>query len=135
MKKSFAIVVVLTLAAACAVAQQVTTFTLRVHIPFDFVVRGDTMPAGDYTVQIPAQRPGPMMIGQSAGKKAEFVIQVPLSETWTGRAQLTFHQLGGSYYLIKVSDPRVGVQRVQQGERYKNARKLASAQTVVIAAK
>ena len=118
---------------AGALAQQTSSYTLSAKIPFDFVVRGDTLPAGEYTVQIPSATAGPMMVRQNAGKKAEFIVQVPVAEKWTGHAQLTFHHVGDNYFLMEIADQRFGVQRVQQGDRYKAATKLASAQTVVVA--
>ncbi len=135
MKKSVLLICAVLLIAVGALAQQNSSFTLSAKIPFSFIVRGDLMPAGDYTVRIPSLSVSPMMIGQTAGNKSEFVVQVPVAERWNGRPQLTFHRVGESYFLMEIADSRFGVQRVQQGERYKAALKLASAQTVVIAAK
>lgn len=114
-------------------AQQ-PVYTLTAKVPFTFIVRGDTLPPGNYMVQLSNMTVGPIMVRQSAGKKAEFIMQVPVTEQWTGHAQLTFHHVGDSYFLMEISDPRVGIQRVHQGDRYKKALQLASAQTVVIAA-
>ncbi len=135
MKKQVLVVCIVLVLAVSGLAQQSSSFNLTAKIPFSFIVRGDQMPAGDYTLRIPSLTVSPMMIGQSAGNKTEFIIQVPVAEKWNGRPQLTFHRVGEEYYLVEIADPRFGVQRVQQGDRYKAAIKLASAQTVVIAAK
>ncbi len=134
MKKQVLVVCIVLLLGVGAVAQENSSFTLSAKIPFSFIVRGDLMPAGDYTVRVPSLSISPMMIGQTSGK-SEFVVQVPVAEKWSGRPQLTFHRVGESYFLMEIADPRFGVQRIQQGERYKTALKLASAQTVIIAAK
>ncbi len=135
MKKQTLVVCIVLLVGIGALAQESSSFTLSAKIPFSFIVRGDLMPAGDYTLRIPSLSVSPMMIGQTAGNKSEFVVQVPVAEKWSGRPQLTFHRVGESYFLMEIADSRFGVQRVQQGERYKTALKLASAQTVIVAAK
>src|SRR4051812_600236 len=135
MKKSVLLASILVLVTASALAQQTSGYTLAAKVPFDFIVRGDTLPAGDYTLKVPSLTVGPMMIRQTSGTKAEFVVQVPTSEKWAGKAQLTFHRVGDSYFLMEISDPRFGVQRVQQGKNYNEALKMASAQTVVVAAR
>ncbi len=135
MKTQVMIAVAIIILTAGAVAQVVPSYTLRAQIPFAFVVGGDVLPAGDYRLQIPNASPGPIMVRQSGGNKDEIVLQVPVQEQWQGHSQLTFHKLAGVYYLVEVADPRGGVQRVQQGKRYKDAQKLAVAQTVMVAAK
>lgn len=135
MKKSVLLACAILLMVAGAMAQQASSFNLSAKIPFNFIVRGDLMPAGDYTLRIPSLTVSPMMIGQTACNQTKFVVQVPVAEKWNGRPQLTFHRMGEEYFLVEIADPRFGVQRVQQGDRYKAALKLASAQTVIIAAR
>ena len=132
MKRSVLLICLVMLMVAAALAQQTSSYTLSAKIPFPFIVRGETMPAGDYLVQVPDPTVGPMMIRQQAGKRAEFVIQIPLAEKAKGNAQLTFHRVGDAYFLMEISDPLFGVHQVQQGDRYRRALKLASTQKVVI---
>jgi hypothetical protein len=133
-KKHISALILFALLSIAAVSQT-ASYTSRAHVPFPFVVRNDVMPAGDYLVQMPPATPGPLMLLQVSGKKGEIVLQVPVQEKWSGRPQLLFQKLAGVYFLVEVSDPRVGVQRVQQGERYLVAKKAGSTETVVVAAK
>ena len=133
MKNPVVLICIVLLLAACALGQQTSSYTLSVKVPFDFVVRGDTLPAGNYTVEIPSMTPGPMMVRQKKGNKLEFIIQLPVTEKWNGEPQVKFQRLGDTYFLMEIADPRFGVERVQQGDRYDKAIKVASAQTVVIA--
>ena len=135
MKKQILVAMLLMVSAASAMAQGSQSFTLTARIPFDFVIRGETLPAGVYILHVPGPTPGPMMVLQRVGKRGEIVLKMPVSETWTGPTQLTFHRLGDTYYFVEIADRRSGVQRVHLGARYREALKLASAQTVTVAAK
>ncbi len=133
MKKQIVVVVAVLVFAASAFAQQSPAFTLRAHIPFDFMVQGTTLPAGDYMLQIPSLNVGPMALRQVSGTKTAYVLKAPDAEKWTGNAQLKFDQLGGAYHLVSISDPRFGTQTVKIGERYKIARNTTPTETVVAA--
>ena len=133
MKKQIVVVVAVLLFAASAFAQQSPAFNLRAHIPFDFMVQGTTLPAGDYLLQIPSLNVGPMAIRQVSGTKMAYVFQAPDADKWSGTAQLKFQRLGGAQYLVSISDPRFGVQTVKVGERYKIARNTTPDETVVAA--
>lgn len=135
MKKQVVVTCIVLVLAVSSLAQQSTSFNLTAKIPFSFIIRGDQMPGGDYTLKVPSLSVSPMMIGQTRSNKSEFILQVPVAEKWNGRPQLTFQRVAGEYFLMEIADPRFGVQRVQQGDRYKAAIKLGSAQTVVIAAR
>jgi len=94
------------LSATGTLAQTFTSsFTTHAHIPFAFVVQNDSLPAGNYLVQIPGANPGPLMIRQIKDNKEEFILQVPVYEEWSGRPKLTFDKIGSVYYLVQVSDP------------------------------
>ena len=131
----FLVVAALVLLARSGLAQQTGSFTVRANVPFEFVVRGETMPAGDYLVQIPSAPAGPMMIQQKKGSGSGFVIQLPIAETWSGKPQLVFRQVGGTLFLFEIRDPRVGVHRISQSERYLLARKSGPEKEVVVEGK
>jgi hypothetical protein len=135
MKKQIVLAVVVMVMAVAAMAQTSPSFSMRADVPFNFIVNNDTMPAGEYVVQLPSANPGPMMVRQAKGIKGELILQVPVTDKWQGHAQLVFHNVNGAYYLVEISDPRFGTQRVSQGKRYQEAIKVASAKTVVIAGK
>jgi hypothetical protein len=135
MKKSILLSCVVLLLSVGAVAQLTSGYILSARIPFSFTVRGNVMPAGDYTIEVPSLAFGSMLIRQAGGTISEYVLRVPKSERWTGNAQFTFQRVGSEYFLVEVSDTRFGVQRIEQDKTYKQAMKLASAQTVIVTAK
>ncbi len=113
---------------------QTNNYTIRANVPFQFVVRGETMPAGDYVVQIPSATAGPLMIQQKKGSTG-FVIQLPVTEAWSEKPQLVFHQFGSTYFLYEVCDSRAGVHRVAQSDRYYQMAKASEKKEVIVEGK
>jgi hypothetical protein len=107
MKKVFCV-----LAAGCllslllvgsAGAQEPGT-AIRVSIPFDFIVMGKTLPAGDYEIRRLMDEPIGLLMRNVHDKHAEVVFE---TEPVTGRLmprrdELIFNRYGDTYFLSEV---------------------------------
>lgn len=137
MKKQFLMVVVAVLAfAASVMAQQAPAFTVRANVPFQFVLAGKTMPAGDYTLSTSNANPAGAIELHKKGGSGAIATSIQTAETWSGDAQLHFVNVGGNYYLTEVRDRRTGVHQLLQGKSFTTlARKSGPAKSTIIAAK
>jgi hypothetical protein len=95
--KLLALVGLSLLLAASANAQTM----LKVTVPFEFIVDGQTLPAGDYTI---GGVSAPTLAIQSADRNVN-VMSLPhaceslnIPET----SKLVFHQYGGQYFLSQI---------------------------------
>jgi hypothetical protein len=96
----FALLTVMT-ASAYAQADQ----RMSVHIPFDFVVAGKQLPAGDYSVRrISKDSQSAIFIQSEDGRSAAMVFTNAGSRE-PERAELRFRQHGENYFLSEVSIP------------------------------
>jgi hypothetical protein len=91
----------------CAVgtAQASTTTVLRANVPFPFVVNGQNMPAGTYTVERDDMSRGILLVRQGQGKHAAtFVSSIPdrKKDPAGSRAALTFTRYENEYRLANV---------------------------------
>lgn len=89
--------------AASAFAQ--TGRRVRVHVPFDFVVAGKQMPAGDYSVRRISKDSENTLLIQSADGRRTAVVLTNSTRRDASRAELSFRQFGESYFLAAVSIP------------------------------
>jgi hypothetical protein len=106
------------LAATAATASAQAGRRLSVHVPFDFVVNGKQLPAGDYTVRRITKESDTAFVIQSAdGRDAAAVITNSSGEE-PARAELTFRQHGEDYFLASVSIP--GTASVREVPRSKS---------------
>ena len=106
MKKFFSIIATGSLLTVMAVAAQVQLpgTAIRASIPFDFMVRGRTLPAGKYEIRRISDEPGGLMIRNVDLKRDEalfetepvYVAKSPLKD------ELVFHRYGDSYFLSEV---------------------------------
>jgi hypothetical protein len=106
MKKLFSVVVVgsvLILVAANAQAQLPGT-AIRASIPFDFVVRGRTLPAGKYEITRVTDESIDLLIRNVDDKhdKAMFETEPVQMRTMPGRNVLVFNRYGDTYFLSEV---------------------------------
>ena len=126
--------VIAVVAAAAACAQN--TESLKANVPFNFVVRGQVMHAGEVSV------------GQSAGtssitikgvdqKSGVIVLTQSLEsrKTAPGQARLVFHRYGDTYFLAEVWGAGEYGSKVPQSNRERElaARGPAQTQTVLLA--
>lgn len=78
---------------------------VEAKVPFDFVVRGKTMPAGDYIVEHNDNEPSVLVIrGRDGAHAAALVLTEPArSQDPAGwRPSLRFKREGSQYYLEDV---------------------------------
>jgi hypothetical protein len=93
----------LTTPAASAYAQ--AGRSMNVHIPFDFVVAGKQLPAGDYSVRRVSKDSESALVIQSEDGRSATALFTNAGAQEPSRAELTFRQRGESYFLASVSIP------------------------------
>lgn len=108
MKKLFSVVgvgsVLILLVAGAAQAQPPGT-AIRASIPFDFIVRGRTLPAGHYEIRRISDEPTGLLIRNVDDKhdKALFETEGVYMRRIAGKNELVFNRYGGdTYYLSEV---------------------------------
>ena len=106
MKKFFSIIAtgsLLTLMAV-AVQAQMPGAAIRASIPFDFIVRGKTLPAGHYEIRRINDEPSGLMIRNVDIKRNEalFETEPVYIATSPRKDELIFHRYGDSYFLSEV---------------------------------
>jgi hypothetical protein len=120
-----ALMAVIIVAAAVVTATAQTGQRLVVHVPFDFVVGGRQMRAGDYTVRrITHESDTALIIRGADGREAAMVL-TSASGKEPSRAELTFRRYGEGYFLASVSIP--GTLSVRDVPRSKSEGRLARA--------
>ena len=107
MKKFFSVLVigsVVTLLIAGTARAQMPGTVIRASIPFDFMVRGRTLPAGRYEISRINDEPIGLMIRSLDHKRDEAVFET--EPIYIGRTRskdvLVFHRYGDSYFLSEV---------------------------------
>ena len=100
----------LTTLAASAYAQD--GGRMSVHIPFDFVVAGRQLPAGDYKVRRVTNHSANALIIQSEDGRTATTVFTNAGAEEPSRAELQFRQYGESYFLASISLP--GTANVRQ---------------------
>ena len=103
----FALVTILSAAAYAQSGRRLT-----VHVPFDFVVAGKEMPAGDYSVRRVSKDSEVALIIQSADGRSAATVFTNSSRHEAERAELSFRQHGESYFLAEISIPGTAGVRV-----------------------
>jgi hypothetical protein len=90
----------LLLATASAFSQ---TVALNANIPFNFIVTGKTLPAGEYTIQ-PVDMQGKVLsIRDSDQRPKSMVISNRChSLSASAQAKLVFHRYGDRYFLAQI---------------------------------
>lgn len=107
MKKLFSILVigsVLSLLIAGTARAQEPGTVIRASIPFDFIVRGKTLPAGKYEISRVSDEPVGLLIRSLDDKhdKAVFETEPIYFRNTTSKDQLVFHRYGESYFLSEI---------------------------------
>jgi hypothetical protein len=79
--------------------------TVLAKVPYDFVVRGQVLPAGTYRVsRINTPSPELEISSYETGASA-FLIPTFFDDTQTGHAQLSFEHVGNTYFLSAIGTP------------------------------
>jgi len=100
----FAILCLLLLPGSALVFGQNPT-TLRVNIPFQFVIDRTTLPAGEYVVvHLSPDSPDVLRIESLDGRTSAFIdAEVPLGGLrFPEKSKLVFNQYGDSYFLSQI---------------------------------
>jgi hypothetical protein len=87
----------------CTLATANAAEVLKVTVPFDFVVDGNTLPAATYTIREPLPNNKDTIGFQTRGVGV-FAQGTVLEPSITG-TKLVFHQVGGQYFLSDVVQP------------------------------
>ena len=95
-----------TAALAIVLAAQVSaqTLTLKASVPFDFVVGGRIVPAGDYVVSTSGVLGVLQVWNEAKGMVPIFAVTSAVYGQRDGVASLTFHRYGGDYFLAAIWD-------------------------------
>lgn len=107
MKNLFSILVigsVLSLLIAGTARAQEPGTVIRASIPFDFIVRGRTLPAGKYEISRISDEPVGLLIRNLGDKrdKAVFETEPLYIRTTTSKDELVFHRYGDTYFLSEI---------------------------------
>ena len=85
---------------------------LRARIPFDFIVNGKTLPAGEYRVGRFMSASAFSVSSEETKQTASFLTSPVHSPSGVRPATLIFHRYGRQYFLYQVwtDDPHYGVE-------------------------
>jgi hypothetical protein len=103
MKKVLGCLSMAAVAVLLAAPVSAQDLSLRVSVPFEFIVGGHTLPAGNYLVsQVNAA--GFLMVRNLSNGATPIAItsSVPGHLAVPGEASLTFHRYGGDYFLAEI---------------------------------
>ena len=146
MKKFFSLVVagcLLSLFVVGTTSAQEPGTSMRVTIPFEFTVKGKTLPAGDYEVQRINDEPIGVLIRNLHNKHEDVVFETEpkIDRSITKRDELIFTRYGDSYFLSEVvtAGEQTGEEvypshRERELKREMMSRNQAQPETVTVAA-
>jgi hypothetical protein len=94
----------LTVVAAATAYAQLPGTAVRATIPFDFSVRGKTLPAGDYEIRRITDQPGGLIISNLNDRHERILFETAPVEARkiANRAEIIFERYGDSYFLSEV---------------------------------
>jgi hypothetical protein len=78
--------------------------SMRANIPFDFMVRGKTLPAGSYEIRRISDEPDGLLIRNINDKHdhAMFETEPVEASQAPNRSEVVFHRYGDTYFLSEV---------------------------------
>ena len=79
------------------------TIRVRADVPFDFVVSGKTLPAGEYEIKSDAKSAFLLVTNTASGHTSMVLVQSPDGGTPADRSKLVFHRYGKAYFLRTVA--------------------------------
>ena len=94
----------LALIVAAPARAQLPGTTIRANIPFDFIIRGKTMPAGKYEVMRLTDSPEVLEIRNVNDKRdhAAFETEAFTASDIANRSELVFNRYNDTYFLSEV---------------------------------
>jgi len=100
--KSRGFALVILLAVSMLGVAQAQTIQMKADVPFEFIVNGSTLPAGQYTVQSFGSADGKSLMVRGADGRA-LVNSIGLqSNTLAKQTKLVFHRYGNRYFLSQI---------------------------------
>lgn len=79
------------------------TIRVNARVPFDFIVNGTTLPAGEYTVQSLSNDGKTLFIRSKDLKDQTLVMSISCqSLNPSDKTKLVFHRYGNSYFLSRI---------------------------------
>jgi hypothetical protein len=108
-------------------------------VPFDFIVRGKTFPAGNYEVRVSDSADGIAFIDNLKSNEATFAVTIPSAGTDPAGSQaaLVFDRIENRYFLAQIWQSRSGGEALLgpfARRRSSRARATAEENTFVLAA-
>jgi hypothetical protein len=106
MKSLIGFLSVATLGVALAASLAAQTVSITASVPFEFMVAGRSMPAGDYTVGSVFPETGSAIhVSNGNSNVVSLVIRSNTnSNERTGQVSLIFHRYGDQYFLSRIVD-------------------------------
>ncbi len=106
MKRLIGFLSVSTLAVALAAPLAAQTIRVTATVPFEFIVAGRSMPAGDYTVE---RANSASMAAIRVYSRSTVVLSLAINasaspQERTGQALMIFHRYGDQYFLSRIVD-------------------------------
>ena len=107
MRKVFSVVAagcLLSLLLVVSTRAQEPGTSMRVSIPFDFMVKGKTLPAGDYEIRRIIDEPIGLLIRNVNDKHDQLVVETEpkIDRGIMKKDELIFNRYGDSYFLSEV---------------------------------
>ena len=93
---------IVTLAVTSANAQSRAHF-MRIVIPFEFIINGENLPPGTYTVKRASDKPETLLLSSADGRSRLYILTTNVRvKTRQSESKLVFHQYGDQYFLSQV---------------------------------
>ena len=93
---------IVTLAVTSAKAQSRSHF-IRINIPFEFIIRGKTLPPGSYIVKRVSDKPETLLLYSTDGGSGVYILTKNVRVgTSQSESKLVFKQYGDQYFLSQV---------------------------------
>jgi hypothetical protein len=89
--------------AATAAAQ--SSINLVANIPFDFIIGGQTLPAGEYEIRPTYWSDSSVLMFRTNGAAAHALTRIEEPKAGKGANKLVFHRCGDKYFLSQVWGP------------------------------
>jgi len=135
MKRFIVFLSMATMLVALGAPLSAQSLNLKANVPFEFMVSGQSLPAGEYTV-------APLTFGSAAfristGSSGVLVTVNRADSERTGESKLIFHQYGDQYFLARIvsGDRAVELPASRNEKELNKTASLGNYETVTILAR
>lgn len=102
MKTSIGVLSLVSVVFAAIISAQTQPLVLKGHIPFEFTCGEESLPAGDYSINV-LRSPDRIQFVEANGRRHAIAIAIPRQDRDANeRAQLLFHQYGSQQFLSAI---------------------------------